>query len=109
MVAGRNHFIKAGFGSLLTLELHCWNGACWNCKFSTSSQISRKWKASTFLFQVQVAPDSYIHVRIFEPLPHMKKDPELVAIELLGHGMVRICQDPGQEVSKCAITNAQVD
>jgi hypothetical protein len=36
------------------------------------------------LFQVQVAPESYIHVRIFESLPHMKKDPELVAIELLG-------------------------
>eukprot|EP00439_Symbiodinium_sp_Y106_P064024 s232_g10.t1 len=53
-----------------------------------------KWKAvsfktqvvagRTYIVKVQVGSDSFVHLRIFEPLPHTKVKPEVVAMEL-GH------------------------
>ncbi|CAE7689142.1 CSTB [Symbiodinium sp. CCMP2592] len=38
----------------------------------------------TYFVKVQVGSDSFVHLRIFEPLPHTKMKPEVVAMEL-GH------------------------
>ncbi|OLP89372.1 Leukocyte cysteine proteinase inhibitor 1 [Symbiodinium microadriaticum] len=38
----------------------------------------------TYIVKVQVGGDRFVHLRIFEPLPHTKTKPEVVAIEL-GH------------------------
>ncbi|CAL1134307.1 unnamed protein product [Cladocopium goreaui] len=51
-------------------------------KFAAISERLQVVAGRNHFVKVQVAPESYIHVRIFESLPHMKKDPELVAIEL---------------------------
>eukprot|EP00438_Fugacium_kawagutii_P006205 Skav222610 [mRNA] locus=scaffold1190:28432:30827:+ [translate_table: standard] len=58
-----------------------YTGSEWT-KFAAIAERRQVVAGTNHFVKVQVGPESYIHLRIFESLPHMKKNPEMVAVEL---------------------------